>query len=342
MARRPTVALCGAGMMARVHATAATLAGAKVVAVASRSDQRRHDLAERVGAKEVDLAHIGAAAGFLVVATPPDCHHRDALGGLEAGAAVMVETPLCTTLVQADDLINRARRAPGRLFYAENLAYAPVVGQFWRLSRHLGALTHLEVRALTAPPSWGERGRDDWGGGVLFDLGCHLVAIAIVAAGADQPRRVRARLEAPSNSTQRSDDHAVMDIEFASGLVARLVASWRGSTIPIWDVQAASATGVVRAEIHPEPSVEYNGEPVAMGTPTSSRPTVEQYGYRQQWSAFIDHATHGSEPAMGVAVGAMVLDLICAAYWSARTGDWVATPFGGPRDRTPLELWRAS
>ena len=40
------------------------------------------------------------------------------------------------------------------------------------------------------------------------------------------------------------------------------------------------------------------------------------------------------------AFGRDVLELICAAYASAgRGGAWVALPFDGPRDRTPLELW---
>jgi hypothetical protein len=35
-----------------------------------------------------------------------------------------------------------------------------------------------------------------------------------------------------------------------------------------------------------------------------------------------------------------VLDVVCAAYQSARTGEPESLPFTGRRDLTPLQLWR--
>jgi len=47
--------------------------------------------------------------------------------------------------------------------------------------------------------------------------------------------------------------------------------------------------------------------------------------------------------AMDAAFGRKVLDIVCAAYASAgRGGAPEAVPFTGPRDRTPLQLWRGA
>ena len=44
---------------------------------------------------------------------------------------------------------------------------------------------------------------------------------------------------------------------------------------------------------------------------------------------------------MDATFGRTVLDIVCAAYASAAAGGAdVAVPFTGPRDRTPLQLWR--
>ena len=48
----------------------------------------------------------------------------------------------------------------------------------------------------------------------------------------------------------------------------------------------------------------------------------------------------GSTPLMDVEFGRLILDIVCAAYWSAGHGSAPEpVPFSGPRDKTPLELW---
>ena len=46
---------------------------------------------------------------------------------------------------------------------------------------------------------------------------------------------------------------------------------------------------------------------------------------------------------MNATFGRHVLEVVCAAYTSAgQAGAPIALPFAGPRDRTPLQLWRPS
>ena len=118
------------------------------------------------------------------------------------------------------------------------------------------------------------------------------------------------------------------------------MASWR-ETSPLWDLQAASPTGVVRAELIPAITLEHNGEPVDLPPPArASIPELESFGYVGQLEVACAVAS-GATTDMTAEFGRHVLDIVCAAYTSAgRGGQPEAVPFQGPRDRTPLDLWR--
>ena len=118
--------------------------------------------------------------------------------------------------------------------------------------------------------------------------------------------------------------------------------SWQGSaTEPIWDVQAASDTAVLRLELLPAVLLEHDGSPVALPAPKAALAVVEQFGYLGQLRALVDDVQAGRRPMMSAAFGREVLQVVCAAYASAGLGgEQVALPFAGRRDLTPLELWR--
>ncbi len=338
------VALHGAGWISMAHAAAARFNGFELVAVASRTAERAAKQAEQLGARAVTYADLPGDADVVVVATPPQCHADDAIRLLEAGAAVLLEKPLCTTLDDADRIVDAAADHGQRLLYAENLAYAPIVQQLLVRTGELGPLTHLEVRTLQGLPTWGAFTSDEWGGGALFDLGVHPLAIALLAAGvsgAGRPIAVSAVLR--GGEGHGSDEHAEVQLTFRTGLVATVVSSWQGGPDPVWDVQAASATGTVRAELLPHPLLEHNGDTVDIAPPSAPVPAVESFGYLGQLRALVDDVAKERAPLMSAAFGREVLDVVCAAYWSAGLdGAEVTVPFEGPRGLTPLELWRGA
>jgi len=324
------------------HAAATQQLGFELVSVASRSTERAAALAERFGTTAVAYADLPGDADIVVVATPPQCHADDALRMLEGGAAVLLEKPLCRTLVEADQLVAAAARHGGRLLYAENLAYAPIVHRMIALAPRVGALTHLEVRTLQGLPTWGAFTTDEWGGGALFDLGVHPIAIALLvanAAGEGSPVAVSARLRGAEGHD--SDEHADVWLRYRTGLIAHVESSWQAGPESQWDAQVAGATGVVRAELLPVQSLELNGDEVALPMATGQIPMLEQLGYSEQLRTFAVDLAAQREPVMSAAFGRHVLQVVAAAYQSAgRRGDEVALPFAGPRDLTPLQLWR--
>jgi myo-inositol 2-dehydrogenase/D-chiro-inositol 1-dehydrogenase len=334
----PTLAFAGAGMISVVHGMAAQLAGLPVVAVASRTSARAEERAGQLGARPCTYAELPAGADAVVVATPPASHAAGAIAALEAGAGVLVEKPLATTLADADQLVAAARAAGRPVVYAENLAFAVPVRHALAGIAELGAVDHLEARSLQPRPTWGGFLDPAWGGGVLFDLGVHPLALVLLAAGADQVADVSAALDASDDLVV--DDHAVVDVRFASGRRARVEASWRHPTAA-WDLQAASDTGVVRLELRPDVLLERNGEPVVLPAgPTGADPRLAHFGYVEQLEALALALTGGPASPIDGEFGRLVLEVVCAAYASAGRGEPVALPFAGPRDRTPLELWQ--
>ena len=317
-----TIALCGAGFIAGAHATAAKMLGLPVAGVASRTLQRAQELAAQIKSTAMTYDQLPAGADIVAVCTPPQQHVSDTLRLLDAGCAVLLEKPLCTTLVDADRLLAKAASHGERVLYAENLAYAPVVSQLLNRVGQLGAINHLEVRTIQSLPTWGSFTTDAWGGGALFDLGVHPLALAVLvagAAGAGSPSSVSATLV--GGVGHNSDEHAEVEVTFRHGLVAHVVSSWKGQPDQMqWDVQVSSDSGVLRADFWPEPTLEHNGDAVHVPTTTTVAPFIEQLGYLGQLRAFEHDQRSGARPFMDVAFGRLILDLVCCAYQSASRG----------------------
>ena len=225
--------------------------------------------------------------------------------------------------------------------YAENLVHSPTVVEAVAACRRLGSLTHLELRFAQGRPDWGDHLEPSWGGGALFDLGVHAIALALLAAAPARVTAVEAQLT--RGAGLELDDDATLTLAFDSGLRAEVRATWRAPA-PTWEAQAASPQGAVRLELVPHPSVEVNGVPIALPSPPPglASPQLHHLGYVAQLEALTADIDAGRPPTPGPQLGRHVLDIVCAAYTSARTGREESVPFTGPRDRTPLQLWRDS
>lgn len=346
MQRRPDVVLNGAGMIAGVHGAACQSLGWRVRAVASRSRSRADDLARKLNADACTYDDLRAqrVADIAIVATPPSQHVDDAIALLEAGYRVVVEAPLACTLAEADRLIAAEKLLGVPVLYSEHLVSSPAVGALLDRVGDLGHLTHLSARALQPPPAWrpggGEQWGSGWGGGALFDLGVHPVGL-ILRVAAEAGRPTPAAVSAVVTDAGTTHEHATVRIHFDGGPDASVVVGWQPSTQPDWDLQVSSARGVLRAELSTTPSLEYNGDRVAIASATTAaRALVDDRGYAPQLARYWASVRSGLPVPTTSRFGRQVLEVIGAAYWSARHGaSEVALPFAGPRDRTPRELF---
>lgn len=333
-------AFAGAGWITAVHGLAvAARPWGEVVAVASRTMEAAKARTDQTGGAVVAYEQLPAGADIVIVATPPRRHAVDALRAMAAGTAVVVEKPLCATLDDADRLV-RVVESGGMLTYAENLLYAPAVVRALEEIRTLGPLTHLSARALQPRPTWGSFTRRSWGGGVLFDLGVHPLALVCRAALPARPVGVRADFDRADDV--EVEDRATVHLRFDSGLVAHLELSWREQE-PVWDLQAATGSGVVVLELLPDVSLERSGEPVVLPAPNAVDdipPQLAEFGYVDQLRDAEDAWRAGrSSEISDVYLGRDLLEIVCAASVAARTGEEQPLPFTGPRHLSPIELF---
>lgn len=329
----------GAGWVSAVHGLAlGTIAGTTIDTVASRTRERARERAAELGAVYAGYDALPGGADVVIVATNPGTHADHALRAAAGRAAAIIEKPLAASLDDADRIVDAASTG-ARFCYAENLLFAPVVGAALTEVAGLGPLTNLTVRALQARPTWGEYLRRSWGGGALFDLGPHPLALALRAA---RERVVAVSATVDGAADIEVDDHATVRLRFASGATATVEISWRATT-PVWDLQAASANGVVRLDLLPDHSLERNGEPLPVPPleATTYPPQLDLFGYRDQLVEAIAAFRAGeSTTTSTVAFGRDVLEVICAGYASARDdGQWVDLPFTGDRSIAAVEHW---
>lgn len=333
-----TLAIAGAGWASAIHGLAADgVDDLRVARVASRRPGATARRARQLDAVPCTYSDLPGGAEAVVVATPPHLHLRETERAVAAGAAVLVEAPLADTLAGADRIEKLA--ADGLVAYGENLVYAPAVIDAVRACRAIGPLKHLEVRIAQGRPPRRAHLKPDWGGGALFDPGAHAVALALLLAAPARAVAAEAKLSAGQGA--EVDDNANLTLAFDTGLRAQVQVTWRRSA-PSWHAQASSAGAAVRLELTPSATLEVNGTPISLPPvpPLLTSPQLHELGYVGQLAALASTAATRHPPRSGPGFGRRVLEVICAGYAAARAGRPEPLPFSGPRDRTPLALWR--
>lgn len=234
---------------------------ARLVAVASRDAGRGRGFADEFGYEKVyqdwkELVRDDEVQA-VSICTPNALHYEQAREVILAGKHVYVEKPMTITVEQAEDLVNLAEKhgVVGQVVF--NTRFSPAVmrakslideGFCGRLICLRGVMLHSGLVDTSRRISW----RLDpklTGSGVLFDLGSHIIDLAMYLCGDIESIYCRTkthhkqRLDEDGNSVEvTTDDAAWMTVQLAGGVVGTLEAS-------------KLATGVeseVKLEIHGE------------------------------------------------------------------------------------------
>ena len=200
--------ILGTGGMANLHAGA--FKAIRNVELTACMDVK-HDRA-RAFAKQYGIKHVCEREDQLLdcvdavsIVTPDKFHVEQTIAALKAGLHVMCEKPLGTTLAEA----KRAARAPGRYgkkaqtggpcIHMINFSYRNSAAFHYAAKLvadgKLGQIRHVHSSYLQqwlAVPTWGHWTEDGWlwrlrtasgSGGVLGDIGCHLLDFTTGIAG---------------------------------------------------------------------------------------------------------------------------------------------------------------
>lgn len=227
------VAIVGYGLAGRFfHAPLiAATDGLELSAVVTSSPQRREQvLAEHPGASVVaNLEELWALEPQLIaVATPNSAHVDVAAAAIDHRVPVVVDKPLAVTATAAEALVARAASAGVMLTVFQNRRWDTDQLTLRRLISEgaLGEVNRYESRFERWRPEldqtkWREAERPDEGGGILLDLGSHLVDQALTLFGA--ARHVYAEIEFRRGAA--GDDDVFIAIRHASETLSHLHAS---------------------------------------------------------------------------------------------------------------------
>ena len=253
-------ALIGYGLAARwFHRPLLTAAGAEVVMVVTRSPERRAEAAADLPAVRLldapdDVWERASDIDLVVVATPPQTHAPLALEAVAAGVPCVVEKPFALNAHEA--------RAVAGAAAAAHVPVIPFHNRRWDVDtlslRHLldnGALGTVwrhesrfeRWRPQPRPGAWREELSSARGGGLLLDLGTHLVDQALTLYG--PARLVYADVEARRDGAD-DDVHVVLqhDAGVTSDLWASAVAAAPGPRLRV----LGSRVGVVIPTVDPQ------------------------------------------------------------------------------------------
>lgn len=283
---------------------------------------------EALGAAEADVA---------VVATPNRHHVELTLASMKSDMAVVVDKPLANNAEDARLLVDEAKRFGKTLAVFQNRRWD---GDFLTVRKlveagRLGSVHRLTSRFDRWVPDPDSNWRDDdpeSGGGLLLDLGSHLVDQAIRLLGPIASVYCELKTLTPG---RRSDDDAFISLVHDSGATSHLYASSlegepttrfhvsgsKGAYVKegkdVQEQRLLAGTTVVPGQTGEEPPQAWGS--IFRGSEVEPVETVTG-----DWSTFyrrlLAHLTEGAPSPVTGEEACEVLGVLDAARVSARTG----------------------
>ena len=357
---RTRVALIGAGFIADIHAESYRrfVPDAELVCVYSRSDERARAFAGKHGiarwSSDLDATLAGTDCDVFDICLPNHLHARTVIAAAAAGKHVIIEKPLCLTLEEADAMIAVCRTHNRKLMYAEELCFAPKYERVRQLVREgaVGSIYYMrQCEKHSGPHSDWFYDLDQSGGGALMDMGCHGFAWFRWMLGPNaKPLTVYAQMQTGllHRARTRCEENSLCIVEFEGGVVGIVENSWAKLGGMEDRVEVCGNAGVVYADLfmgnsaltYSEKGYGYAMEK-AGATQGWSFTTFEEafnQGYPQELQHFIACVRNDLTPVTTGEDGRAVLEMLNAAYHSARIGRKVPLPFR-PKTSRPVDLW---
>jgi predicted dehydrogenase len=357
---RARVMLIGAGFAADIHAESyhRFVPGADVVAVCSRDEDRAKVFAHKHGIPRwftnLDEAITQSGCDIVDICIPNHLHAAAAIAAANAGKHVIIEKPLCLTLEEADRMIAACQAQNVKLMYAEELCFAPKYERARNLVQQgaIGEVYHLrQCEKHSGPHSSWFYDVNQSGGGALMDMGCHGFAwLRWMLGGRRKALSVYAQMQTGLLHRSRTvaEENSVAIVEFEGGAIGVVENSWAKPGGMDDRIEAAGTEGVITADLfmgnsaltYSAKGYDYSMEK-AGSTQGWTFTTIEEafnQGYPQELEHFVACVRDDKTPAVTGEDGRAVLEMLYAAYYSARIGRKVSLPFHR-KVAKPIDLW---
>ncbi len=353
------VGIVGSQFEAEIHALSFAKIPHLAEVVAAASPQREHveafvqrfripraytDYRRMLEDRDIDL---------ITICAPNDLHAQITIDAAQSGKHVVCEKPLCLNLEEAEAMIQACQRNHVFLFYAEELCFAPKYVRAKELAEE-GAFGKVYL-VKQSEKHFGPHSAWFWdversGGGVLMDMGCHGIEFARWFLNKKRIKSVYAHLGTYVHGGKtKGEDESLTILEFEDNAYAVIEDSWakRGGMDDRAEIYGEG--GVTYAILHMGISLITYSE-YGYGYAVEKAPTTKGWTftvYEELWNyGFPQEMEHFAKCVMGLEKpietgedGKTVLEVIMAAYQSAREGRKIILPFTPQGVKKPIDLW---
>jgi predicted dehydrogenase len=347
------VGIVGTGAMANAHAeNFLKISGVSVGACFDVVEERSRAFADKHGIRHVatSLADLLKRVDAVTLVTPDRVHREGALEVLAKKKHLLCEKPLTVTLSEAREvataylkarkkgvigMVNFSYRRSAALQRAIELAQEGALGEL----RHAHA---FYLQSWLASPIWGQWTDEMWlwrlqtaagSGGVLGDIGCHLLDMATSVTG--PVRQLRCWLKTfpkvtPDGTAYKkwegkkldANDTAIIELELESGgtLVVHTT-RWAMGHSNHLRFEAHGTRGALRFDL--DESYDKLGVCVGEDTVKAEWKTLTLESTPNNYERFVRSIEKGEVDQPDILRGAEVQAYLDACERSAKTGKWV-------------------
>lgn len=227
------VAIVGYGLGGKVfHAPLVkSTSGLKVGGIVTRSQEKQFQANTDLPSAEIfgsfdELLAKANEFDIAVITTPNTEHAAQSIAAMKAGLHVVVDKPVAISSAECQQMIEVSKQTGKLLSVFQNRRWDSDFLTVKSLieSGALGNITRLESRferwrPIPKPGSWREKSSAEDGGGLLFDLGSHLIDQATVLFG--KPVEIYAEMDIRREGI-KSDDDSFIALTFEKGVRVHL------------------------------------------------------------------------------------------------------------------------
>ena len=353
--KRTKVAILGAGFIADIHLESYSrfIPESEVVAVFSNVGEEAKAFALKHGIPQfydnLDSLLAESGAEIIDICIPNFLHYEACMKAAAANKHIIIEKPLAMTLEEADEMIATCNKQGVLLMYAEQLCFTPKYERARALVER-GAIGNVymlkQSEKHSGPHSAWFYKKETAGGGVMMDMGCHALAWFRWMNKNNPIKTVYADMKTVMHDIE-CEDNTMAILEFENGVTAIAENSWARHGGMDDHIEIYGDKGAIYADLFKgNSSLTYSidGYDYASEKAGSTKgwtftifEEVYNQGYPHELQHFISCVREGKQPLVTGEDGRAVLELICAAYESARTGAKVHLPFTA-KVKYPIEL----
>ncbi len=208
------------------------LPNAELISVCEVNKSRLMTIAEKFSIKErysnynemLEKSQMDA----VIIATPTSTHADIAVDCLEAGKDILVEKPLARTYQEAKRIVDSAKKNKRKLMVGMNLRYRPdtMLLRSFINSNEIGDPFYVKcgwIRKQSSSEKWFTK-KEESGGGVIIDLGIHLLDLALWLL--QYPEIASVSTQNFHHYTKNVEDTSISCIKSKNSAVINLEVSW--------------------------------------------------------------------------------------------------------------------